>query len=97
MPRIPTNPADSRGGSARRRLSRASNPEWEIGDFGLQTGLGPWFPTAARAAEGLFGVGLRKQGRAARDETERPSRVGIGKGLKKEMVELGGRATFIQP
>jgi hypothetical protein len=58
--RIPTNPSDSRGRIARRRCSRASNPEWEIGDSGLQTGLGPSFSAAARAAEGSFGVGLRR-------------------------------------
>ena len=57
--------------------------------------LGLWFLVAARAVEGLFGVGLRKQGSAAHGKVKQLSEGGVRKGLKRKKVEQQGARTFI--
>jgi hypothetical protein len=49
--------------------------------------LGPSFSAAARAGEGLFGVGLGGEGPTAHDETLRPS-----EGCWERIKEEDGRA-----
>jgi hypothetical protein len=76
--------------SSLQRLD-ASNVEWEIENSSCKQAV-PSFSAAAWPTKGLFGVGPHRQRSTAHDETKRRSRGGVGKGLKKKMVEQrGGR------
>jgi hypothetical protein len=65
----------------RRKHSRASDPEWEIGNSGFKLAV----PSKVFEADhGAFGVGLHGKGSTAHDEIETSERGGCWKRIEEE-------------
>jgi hypothetical protein len=78
----------------RRKHSRASDPEWEIGISGFKLAVSSRFSAAARPTMGTFGVGLYEKGSTAHDEIETSERRGCWERIEEEGGRTVGEREF---
>lgn len=85
----------TRENDRRRKQSRASDLEWEIGIPGCKLAGPSRSSAAARPTIGAFEAGLHRQGRRRTTRSERAGKGVVGKGWTRKMVEGGGGRAFM--